>query len=132
MFELRAGTVTRVLSTFPFNTMSNEHGNALKIHISCLIKMLIADAPDGAPKDVKVSQVRRHNFTGMRFIGHERTLRRHRHLPAVLAPRRRARELPGTVFDLLCLYVLLVFVTYEAAEEIKVVLARNKSLGFRW
>lgn len=34
-------------------------------------------------------------------------------------------ELPETVFDLLCLDVPLVMVTYEAAEEIKAVLAKG-------
>ena len=33
----------------PFGVTSNEHDSALKIHISCLAKMHIADAPDGAP-----------------------------------------------------------------------------------
>eukprot|EP00450_Noctiluca_scintillans_P038759 CAMPEP_0194477338 /NCGR_PEP_ID=MMETSP0253-20130528/1102_1 /TAXON_ID=2966 /ORGANISM="Noctiluca scintillans" /LENGTH=985 /DNA_ID=CAMNT_0039316301 /DNA_START=74 /DNA_END=3031 /DNA_ORIENTATION=+ len=155
-------SVARVVSSFPFGVMSNEHGSALKKHISCLVKMRMAEAADGAPDDVKEWQVRRDNFTGMSFFEHERTLQRRR-VPPLVNPCTEASlmlikedtflqrlaavvemkpkgivicqqswrpdvelvELPETVFDLLCLDVPLVMVTYEAAEEIKAVLAKG-------
>ena len=56
------------VSSFLFGVMSDVHGTALKKHISCLVKVRIAGALDGAPNVVKVWQVRRDNFTGMSFF----------------------------------------------------------------
>ena len=54
--------------------MSDVHGSALKKHISCLVKVRIAAALDGAPDVVMEWQVRRDNVTGMSFFEHEPTL----------------------------------------------------------
>ena len=77
--------VAKVVSSFPFGVMSNEHDSALKIYISCLAKMRIKDALVGAPNYVNW-QVRRDNFTVLSFFEHDRILQRHRHLPAFWGP----------------------------------------------
>ena len=66
--------VARVVSSCLFGLMSDVHGSALKKHISCLVKVRIAAALDGAPDVVMEWQVRRDNFTGMSFFEHEPTL----------------------------------------------------------
>ena len=68
--------VTRVVSSFLFGFMSDVHGNALKKHISCLVKVRIAAALDEAPDVVLEWQVRRDIFTGTSFFVHEPILRR--------------------------------------------------------
>ena len=78
--------VAKVVSSFPFGVISNEHDSALKIYISCLVKMRIKDALVGAPNFVKMWQVRRDTFTLLSFFEHDRILQRHRHLPAFLGP----------------------------------------------
>ena len=49
--------VARVVSSFLFGLMSNVHGSALKKHISCLVKVRIAAALDGAADVVMEWQV---------------------------------------------------------------------------
>ena len=75
--------VAWVVSSFLFGVMSDEHGSALKKHISCLVKIRIAEALDGVLDVVKEWQVRRDNFTGMCFFEHEPTLQRQRVPPLV-------------------------------------------------
>ena len=75
--------VARVVSSFLFGLMSDVHGSALKKHISCLVKIRIAEVLDGAPDVVKEWQVRRDNFTVMSFFDHELTLQRQRVPPLV-------------------------------------------------
>ena len=83
MLRQRPEAVARVVSSFLFGVMSNVHGSALKKHISCLVKIRIAEVLDGAPDVVKGWQVRRDNFTGMSFFEHELTLQRPRVPPLV-------------------------------------------------
>ena len=68
---------------FCFGLMSDVHGNALKKHISCLVKVRIAAALDEAPDVVMEWQVRRDIFTGTSFFVHEPTLQRKMVLPLV-------------------------------------------------
>ena len=61
-------SATRVVSSFLFGVISDGHGTALKKRISCLVKICIAEALDGALDVVKVWQVRRKYFIGMSFF----------------------------------------------------------------
>ena len=83
--------------------------------------MRIADAPDGAPNYVKMWQVAVTSSLGLASLN-VKELFKGIVICHFSSPRRRARE---TVFDLLWLYVPLVMVTYDTAEEIIAVLAKG-------
>jgi len=55
------------LQQIPFGVISHEHGAVLKKHITRLINMRIAEAPDGVPEDVQDWQECREDFTGRVF-----------------------------------------------------------------
>jgi len=56
------------LQRIPVGVMSYEHGMVLKKHITRLINMRIAEAPDGMPEDVKDWRECREEFTGRTYF----------------------------------------------------------------
>jgi len=61
------------LARFPFGVMSYEHGMALKKHVTRLVNMRIAEAPDGLPDDSRDWTERREEFTGKQYWENTRT-----------------------------------------------------------
>merc|ERR1719399_1524550 len=69
-------SVAESLRSLPFGVMSYEHGVALKKHITRLINMRIAEAPDGLPEEVKDWRDCREEFTGKTYFQNIKTNKR--------------------------------------------------------
>mmetsp|Transcript_46592 Transcript_46592/g.117154 ORF Transcript_46592/g.117154 Transcript_46592/m.117154 type:complete len:987 (-) Transcript_46592:64-3024(-) len=71
LFSVEAGPASApeglALQQIPFGVMTYEHGAVLKKHITRLINMRIAEAPEGVPEDVQDWQECREDFTGRIF-----------------------------------------------------------------
>lgn len=74
-FDVQAmhASVADSLKSFPFGVMSYDHGVALKKHITKLINMRIAEAPDGLPDDVRDWRECREEFTGRTYYHNVKT-----------------------------------------------------------
>jgi alpha-tubulin suppressor-like RCC1 family protein/Ca2+-binding EF-hand superfamily protein len=71
--EASPASVAESLKTFPFGVVGYEHGMALKKHITKLINMRIAEAPDGLPEDVRDWRECREEFTGRTYYHNVKT-----------------------------------------------------------
>mmetsp|Transcript_158016 Transcript_158016/g.291390 ORF Transcript_158016/g.291390 Transcript_158016/m.291390 type:complete len:979 (-) Transcript_158016:93-3029(-) len=70
-FDVIAGSAA--LSSIAYGVMGYEHGVALKKHITRLINIRIAEAPDGLPDDMRDWRETRAEFTGKLYYENVRT-----------------------------------------------------------
>jgi len=90
--EPEAGTFNDNLRTFPFGVIGHEHGIALKKHVTRLLNMRIAEAPDGVPEEIKDWKECREDFTGRQYFENVVTGQR-RWAPPQLIPNTEAELL---------------------------------------